>query len=150
MKGAVSHQKFLLDLLRKDERFREAYLNEALNEEESCISLGMFRNVAEAMGGITRLSKTTGLNRQNLYKALSGKKDPAYSTVEGIVHGFGFRIKVEPVKNAKKDGMERLNQVVQEEAASYSAKVKKLKGSLSPEDAKELRSSTQKIRRSVH
>lgn len=99
MKGAVSHQKFLIDQLRKNEGFREAYLNEALNENERGVSLGMFRNVAEAMGGITKLAKFSGLNRQNLYRALSGERDPAFSTVEGIVHGLGFRIKVEPAKN---------------------------------------------------
>jgi probable addiction module antidote protein len=102
MKGAVSHQVFLIEQLRNNESFREAYLNEALNEEESGVSLAMFRNVAEAMGGISRLSKRSGLNRQNLYRALSGKRDPAFSTVEGIVHGFGFRIVVEPMKKARK------------------------------------------------
>jgi DNA-binding phage protein len=58
----------------------------------------MFRNVAVALGGMTRLAKNSGLNRQNLYKAFSGKRDPAYSTVEGIVHGLGYTIKVEPMR----------------------------------------------------
>jgi len=102
MKGAANFDKYLIDQLKKNERFREAYLNEALNEEESGVSLGMFRNVAEALGGITKLSKASGLNRQNLYRALSGKRDPAFSTVEGIVHGFGFRIVVEPMKMVRK------------------------------------------------
>jgi probable addiction module antidote protein len=102
MKGAASFDKYLIDQLKKNESFREAYLNEALNEEERGVSLGMFRNVAEAMGGVTKLSKASGLNRQNLYRALSGKRDPAFSTVEGIVHGFGFRIVVESMKKARK------------------------------------------------
>ncbi len=102
MKGAANFDQHLIDLLRKNEKFREGYLNEALNEEDGRIALGMFRHVTEAMGGVTRLAKNSGLNRQNLYKVLSGKKDPAYSTVEGIVHGFGFRIKVESVKRLRK------------------------------------------------
>ena len=102
MKGAKNFDRHLIDQLRKNEKFREAYLNEALNENDGRVSLQMFHQVAKALGGITRLSKHSGLNRQNLYKALSGKKDPAFSTVEGIVHSLGFRIKVEPVKRTKK------------------------------------------------
>ena len=102
MKGAKDFDRHLLDQLKKNERFREAYLNEALNERTQGVALEMFRTVAEAMGGMTRLAKATGLNRQNLYKALSGKKDPAYSTVEGIVHGLGFRIMVEATRKHRK------------------------------------------------
>lgn len=102
MKRSVSFDDYLVELLRKDEKFREAYLNEALNDDDSRVSLGMLSNVAEAMGGIGWLAKTTGLNRQNLYKALSGKRDPSYSTVEGIIHGFGFKMKVEPLRGAKR------------------------------------------------
>jgi len=102
LKGSASFDKHLIDQLKKNESFREAYLNEALNEEESGVSLGMFRNVAEAMGGVTKLAKASGLNRQNLYRALSGKRDPAFSTVEGIVHGFGFRIVVESMKKVRR------------------------------------------------
>jgi probable addiction module antidote protein len=101
MKGAVPFDKHLVSRLRSNEEFREAYLNEALNEGESGLSLLMFRNVAEALGGIAKLSKSTGLNRQNLYRALSGKRDPVFSTVESIVRGFGFKIKVEALRKAR-------------------------------------------------
>ena len=95
MKGTASFDKHLISQLKDNEKFREAYLNEALNEGDGTLALLMFRNVAEALGGIAKLAKTTGLNRQNLYRALSGKRDPVFSTVESIVHGFGFKIKVE-------------------------------------------------------
>ena len=95
MKGLGSFDQHQIDQLKKNDRFREAYLNEDLNEENRGSSLLMFRNVAEALGGVAKLSKITDLNRQNLYRALSGKRDPAYSTVEWIPHGLGFKIKVE-------------------------------------------------------
>ena len=103
MKGAGNFDEHILERLKTNARFREAYLNQALNETERGVALLMFRTVAEALGGVTRLSKATGLNRQNLYKVLSGKKDPAYSTVEGIVHGFGFRMKVEAAGRRQKE-----------------------------------------------
>jgi probable addiction module antidote protein len=98
MKGAASFDQHLINQLRKNVHFREAYLNEALNEDDFGTSLLMFKNVADALGGVAKLSKVSGLNRQNLYRAFSGKRDPAYSTVEGIVHGLGFKIRVEPIK----------------------------------------------------
>jgi probable addiction module antidote protein len=97
MKAAASFDRHLIDLLRDNEKFREGYLNEAINEQVNGVSLAMFRNVAEALGGVTKLAKHSGLNRKNLYRALSGERDPAFSTVEGIVHGLGFNIKVEPM-----------------------------------------------------
>lgn len=121
MKGAKDFDHHLIDLLSKNEKFREGYLNEALNEADGKVSLLMFRNVAEALGGITRLAKHSGLNRQNLYKALSGKKDPAYSTVEGIVHGFGFRIKVEPFGKLRTGLMEKGLTSAHEKPARYKA-----------------------------
>jgi probable addiction module antidote protein len=98
MKNATSFDQHLINQLRKNESFREAYLNEALNEKDFGTTLLMFKNVADALGGVAKLSKVSGLNRQNLYRAFSGKRDPAYSTVEGIVHGLGFKIRVEPIK----------------------------------------------------
>jgi len=120
MRAAKDFDQHTIDLLAKNETFREAYLNEALNESDGRVSLHMFRNVAEALGGITRLAKQSGLNRQNLYKALSGKKDPAFSTVEGIVHGFGFKIKVEPY--GKNERVKGSMVVAREKRSGYKAK----------------------------
>ena len=101
MKGTAAFDKHLISRLKTNAAFREAYLNEAFNESDKGLSLLMFRNVAEAMGGIAKLAQTTGLNRQNLYRAFSGKRDPAFSTVEGIVHGFGFKLKVEALRKPR-------------------------------------------------
>lgn len=129
MKGTASFDKYLIGQLRKNENFREAYLNEALNEEERGVSLGMFRHVAEALGGVSSLSKASGFNRQSLYRALSGKRDPAFSTVEGIVHGLGFRIVVESMKKARKtmDGIKH----------PKMGKLSALRGKLYKEDNRE-------------
>ena len=59
------------------------------------------RDVTEAQGGITKLAERTNLNRQNLYKALSGKGSPGFKTIETILHGLGFRLSVEPIKTSE-------------------------------------------------
>src|SRR5579885_1281045 len=71
MKITASYQEMLMKRLKKDEAFREAYLNEALEDEDRRLILLALRNVAQATGGLSRLSKTTGLNRQHLYRTLS-------------------------------------------------------------------------------
>ena len=56
------------------------------------------RNIAEARGGISKLAKKTHLNRQNLYRALSGKGNPTFQTLDAIMHALGFRLTVEPLQ----------------------------------------------------
>lgn len=49
---------------------------------------------AKVNGGFTKLSKETGLNREHLYKALSPKGDPKFSTIMEILHSLGIALKV--------------------------------------------------------
>ena len=78
-----------------------AYLRVALEEYEqdgdSEFFLQALRNIAEARGGVSALAKKTHLNRQHLYRALSGKGNPTFHTLDAIIHGLGFRLSVEPL-----------------------------------------------------
>lgn len=93
MKKTASYQEFLMERLRKDEAFREAYLNEALEDEDQRMILAALRNVAQATGGLTRLSKATGLNRQNLYRTLSKEGNPTWERIEKIFDGLGYPLR---------------------------------------------------------
>ena len=50
--------------------------------------------IAKVQGGFAKISKETGLNRESLYKALSSKHDPRFSTVIQILHAMGIKLKV--------------------------------------------------------
>ena len=50
--------------------------------------------IAKVHGGFAKISKKTGLNRENLYKALSSKRDPRFSTIIQILHALGIKLKV--------------------------------------------------------
>lgn len=93
------HQELINSL--KDTAEATAYLKIALEEYEEDKDPRFFlialRNVAEARGGITELSRKTVLNRQNIYRALSGRGNPTFQTLDTIVHGLGFRLSVEPL-----------------------------------------------------
>lgn len=94
------HDQFIIDQLKKDRRFLEAYLNEALSDEneDPRVVLDMLRKAAEAVGGIRHLSKITHLNRQNLYKTLSSSGNPEFFTINKIIHGLGYHFKIEKNK----------------------------------------------------
>lgn len=97
-KTTVRYDDFLIEQLKKDPRFLEAYLNEALSDEteDPRVILDMLRHVADASGGLTRLAKATKLNRQSLYRTLSSKHgNPEFFTVNRIIRGFGYHFKIE-------------------------------------------------------
>ena len=49
---------------------------------------------ARVHGGFTKLSKATGLNRENLYRALSDRSDPRLSTVMQVLSTLGFSLAI--------------------------------------------------------
>lgn len=97
-KNTADYREDLIESLRDPEE-AAAYLKVALEEYEqdrdSEFFLKALRNVAEAQGGISVLAKKTHLNRQNLYRALSGKGNPTFITLETIMHALGFRLSIE-------------------------------------------------------
>lgn len=94
-------KEVVIQELRKDAAFREEYLNDLLQEQDlPMIALGL-RDLVEALGGIGDVSKGTGLNRQNLYKALSGKVRPDFPTILKIIHFAGYDLSVDKRRNMK-------------------------------------------------
>jgi probable addiction module antidote protein len=75
-----------------------AYLNAALEDGSQEIFLLALRDVAEARG-ISRLAQETSLNRENLYRILSEKGNPQFSSLKALLDSLGFRLAVE-IKNA--------------------------------------------------
>ena len=76
------------------------YLTEALSDLEIDGDVESFlkalKDVTEAQGGIGELAKKTNLNRQNLYKVLSAKRQPKIGTLGVILDGLGFQLNVIP------------------------------------------------------
>jgi len=76
------------------------YLSVALEEYEADGSQEAFllalRTVVEARGGVSALSRKTNLNRQHLYRALSGKGNPTWATMDAILSALSFRFTIEP------------------------------------------------------
>ena len=71
-----------------------AYLNTVLEEDDPKLLMLALRNVADAKGGISVLAEQTGLNRESLYKTLSGNRNPGIATINTILHAFKLRLSV--------------------------------------------------------
>lgn len=91
---------FVIERLRENPKFRTAYLNGILSDpdEDPRVVLTMLRHVVEAEGGMGMLARKTRLNRQSLYKTLSSRGNPEYTTVQRILRGLGYDLQIVPIK----------------------------------------------------
>lgn len=71
-----------------------AYLNEVLEDDDPKLLMLALRNVADSQGGVATIAEHTGLNRESLYKTLSGKRNPRIETINSILHTYGLRLSV--------------------------------------------------------
>jgi len=84
------HQKSLLETL-KDPKEAAAYLNAALEEGDNELFLLAMKNVVKA-SGVSNIARKTNLNRENLYKMLSEKGNPEFSSLWAILNSVGLKM----------------------------------------------------------
>ena len=95
-KSTKSYQDHLIESL-KDPNEAAAYLNAAIEEDSPEIFLLALRNVAEAHG-FTKLSRSSKLNRESMYRMLSEKGNPKLSSLSSLLKSIGLKFAVEVVK----------------------------------------------------
>jgi probable addiction module antidote protein len=67
------------------------YLTNAFLDEDPAVFITALRHIAKAKG-IAQLATDTGLNRESLYKALSGKTQPKWGTVQRIIKALHINL----------------------------------------------------------
>lgn len=73
-----------------------AYLEACLEDPDADAAF-----IARALGDIARargmshVAQTTGLSRESLYKALSGKRSPGFDTILKVTRALGIRLHVQ-------------------------------------------------------
>lgn len=70
------------------------YLNAALEEDMNELFLLALRNVAEAYG-MTRLAEDAQLNRESMYRMLSEKGNPQFTSLISILRQLGLQLSVQ-------------------------------------------------------
>lgn len=70
-----------------------AYLDACIEESDGDAAF-----IAKALGdiarakGMTQVAKDTGLSRESLYKALSGERNPDFSTILKVIRALGVKL----------------------------------------------------------
>ena len=92
----ISHDKVMAEKLRAGPRFAAEYLKAAMEDtDDPEVLLIALRRVAEARGGIARIAKAAGIERESLYRALSKRGNPRLSTLLGVMKAVGLKLTVE-------------------------------------------------------
>ncbi len=100
MKPARSYQKDLIEDL-KDPGEASTYLNAALEAHDKEAFLLALKNVLEAQGGITKISRQTKMNRVSLYKMLSAGGNPGFENILRLLQAVGIQFQVAPKPSHK-------------------------------------------------
>ena len=91
----LKFEDYLVDRLQ-DPHEAKAHLELAISEYEKDGDTAAFmlilRLIVEAQGGVPQFSIKTHLNKQNLYKVLTGKTVPRFDTMISIIKGLGYHL----------------------------------------------------------
>ena len=93
---STSHDKAVVRELRDNPEFAAEYLRAALEDnDEPNVLLIALRRIAEARGGIAKVAKAAGVERESLYRALSPRGNPRLSTLVAVTKAVGLKLTVE-------------------------------------------------------
>lgn len=92
-KVSLSYHQDLIERL-KDLQYAEAYLNAVLQEGDKNTFLLALRDVVEAQGGMTKFAKLTQISREHIYRMLSEKGNPEFSTLQALLGAFDFQFSI--------------------------------------------------------
>jgi probable addiction module antidote protein len=98
-KTSESHDEVMRRRLRESQSFVAEYLKAALEDsEDPGVLLIALRRIAEARGGIAKVAKAAGVERESLYRALSAKGNPRLSTLVAVTRAVGLKLTVESAR----------------------------------------------------
>jgi probable addiction module antidote protein len=94
--ASISHDKATTRELRDNPEFAAEYLRAALeDDDEPGVLLIALRRIAKARGGIAKVAKAAGVERESLYRALSRRGNPRLSTLVAVTKAVGLKLTVE-------------------------------------------------------
>jgi probable addiction module antidote protein len=96
-KASISHEEATIRYLRDNPGFAVEYLRTALEDaDEPAVLLIALRRIAQARGGLAKIAKSAGIERESLYRALSKRGNPRLSTLVAVTKAVGLKLTVEP------------------------------------------------------
>src|SRR5271170_2902502 len=98
-KSSVSHDEATVRELRENPEFAAEYLRAGLeDDDEPSVLLIALRRIAEARGGIAKVAKAAGIERESLYRTLSARGNPRLSTLVAVTKAVGLKLTVETAR----------------------------------------------------
>lgn len=95
MAKARLHDDAMVEILREDPDFAQAYLHQAfLDIDEEGGQEGFLlalRHVVEARGGMAIIAQRAGVSRESLYRTLSPAGNPTLKMLRSVVNAAGFQ-----------------------------------------------------------
>lgn len=76
------------------------YLEAAMEEagDDAALIAKVLGDIARARG-MTQLARETGIGRESLYKALSGKGNPSFATILKVIGALGLKLHAEAARH---------------------------------------------------
>ena len=91
------HHAAVVDMLKADPEFADAYLAAALEEADQpggqAALLAALRHIAEAQG-MAAVAQRAGIPRESLYRALSPSGNPTIKTLLAVLGAAGLQLAV--------------------------------------------------------
>jgi probable addiction module antidote protein len=95
-KPSISHDQAVIRHLGDDAEFAAEYLKAAIEDtQDPKVLLLALRRLAEAKGGLAKVAKAAGIERESLYRALSATGNPRLSTLVGVMKAVGLKLTLE-------------------------------------------------------
>ena len=96
-RSSRSHDEVVVEMLREDPEFADAYLAAALKETERPVGhhamLTALRHIAEAQG-MANVAEKAGMPRESLYRALGPRGNPTIKTLLAVLNASGLHLSV--------------------------------------------------------
>ena len=94
-KPSVSNDEVIIAEIRDNPEFAASYLAAAMEEtDEPGVLLIALRQIAEARGGMAKVAKDAGIQRESLYRALSKRGNPPLTTLLAVIRAMGMTLTV--------------------------------------------------------
>jgi DNA-binding phage protein len=71
------------------------------------------RKITKAQGGMTALSRRTGINRQNLYRTFASTGNPKFKSLGTILKGLGYNLTIEPIEKDDQQIKEAIDSTIE-------------------------------------
>jgi probable addiction module antidote protein len=99
-KTSASYDKSVVRRIRRDPRFGAEYIKAILGDtDDPRVILVALRHFAQAYG-MDEIARVAGLRRESLYRALSRKGNPFFSTFYAIAKAVGLKPTLQPTIQA--------------------------------------------------